>query len=69
MASGVNFIKEIPSNEISENLKFVLKNVRGGQMALHNTCKTRAWMGLAPYVQDLPFFAGNPLKNHAKQKV
>ena len=29
MASWVNFIKEIPLNEISENLKILLKNVRG----------------------------------------
>ena len=36
---GVNFTKEIPLNEISENLKNVLKRVRGGQFYKRNPSK------------------------------
>ena len=35
----VNFIKEIPLNEISEKLKILLKNVRGGQFSKRNPFK------------------------------
>ena len=35
----VNFLKEIPLNEISENLKILLKNVRGGQFSKRNPFK------------------------------
>ena len=35
----LNFIKEIPLNEISENLKILLKNVKGGQFSKRNPFK------------------------------
>ena len=35
----VNFIKEIPLNEISEKLKILLKNVKGGQFSKRNPFK------------------------------
>ena len=60
----VNFIKEIPFNEISENLKFVLKNVRGDEMAWHSTCKTSLFLAWNPFKnENLNFcenLAGNP---------
>ena len=37
----VNFIKEIPLNEISEKLKILLKKVKGGQFSKRNPFKRK----------------------------